>query len=808
MRKGFGESTATDVRHAVRGWLKAPVLAVTIVLTVGLGIGASTAMLAIVRTVLLDAIPYDGGDRLVRVYHALSGNRWNLSVMDYLTLEEQQTRFEGVAAFTTSERTLTLGEVVERVPVRAVTAGWFDLLGMQAAHGRMFQPVDGRPGAPPTALVSHGFWRQHFEGDPAAPGRTLRLDGVDYTVVGVLEPDVGPIEERFQIFPVLQFEPPTRRGPFFLTVVGRIQAGTAPTVAAEELRAIVRNTWPDATSTWGIEPLADAVVGRFRTTLLVLLGAVALLLVVASTNAAGLLTARALQRRTELATRAALGASRPRLVRLLVTESVVLALAGCALGLGLAWSALRAVRAAGPDLIPRAGFLVMDGPVLAVAAALTCASLLLFGVIPALQWIGPGSGTAHALRSGGRNATASASAHRMRRALVAAQFAVAVPLLVGAGLLLNSFLHLQRVDPGFNGEGLLTMRIARPVSTGGDPEYGAFWDRLEERVRALPGVVAAGLNTARPPSETFNINNFDPLDRPTPAGESEPLAVWNTASPGFFEALGVRLVAGRMFDSRDDADLGTTSALVDRQWADAMYPGEDPVGRRLYEGGCRAPECSIVNIVGVVENVRYLGLDDAQQTASMGTVYVPQTQWFASTHYLFVRTAGDPLAHVAAIRAIARELDPEVPVTAIATGADLVADALATPRNLAGVVAAFAAIALLLAMIGIYGVMSFFVHEHRKDIGIRFALGGRRGQVLGLIVGRGMRPVVLGTVVGLVAALAAARLIQRLLFGVSPHDPLTLALVVLAMLGTAAAACLLPALQAASIDPARVLRQD
>jgi predicted permease len=368
-------------------------------------------------------------------------------------------------------------------------------------------------------------------------------------------------------------------------------------------------------------------------------------------------------------------------------------------------------------------------------------------------------------------------------------------------------MNLRRVDPGYAGERVFTARISR-IGVRNDDD-ARFWDRLLERVRAVPGVAAAGLNSGRPPRESSDVNNFDPLDRPTPPGSAEPTAVWLIASPGYFEAMGVKLVAGRLFDEGDSQDRPTTSALVDVTWARTVYPGEDPIGRRLYEGGCRAAECSIVEVVGVVENVRYLGMDDAQSGAAVGTVYVPQRQWNASSSYLFVRvTNGDPLSITPAIRAIVRDLDPTAPVTNVTTADALVDDALAAPRNLAGVVAGFGAVALLLAMIGIYGVMSFFVREHRRDIGIRLALGGRPAGVLRLVIARGLKPVGAGVLIGGAAALIVTRFLARLLYGVSPRDPLTLAIVAIAMLATALAACWLPAREAARTDPIRTLREE
>ncbi|MCI0434995.1 MAG: ABC transporter permease [Gemmatimonadetes bacterium] len=803
-----------ETKQAARGLARSRMLATTIVLTVGLGIGATTTMLAVVRAVLLDAVPYPAADRLVRIYHAIGENRWNLSVVDYQAIETQQTRFDGVAAQTTAEQTLTIGDVVERVQVRGVTAGWFDLLGIRALHGRTFRESDGEPGAPATAVVSWAFWQWYLDGDAGVADRSIRLDEREYTVIGVLSREADPLTERYGVFPILQFEPPQRKGPFMLQVLGRVRSDTDEAVAAAELHTINRRifpiwqaTWADSTSTWGMMPLTEWVTARFRTLLLVLLGAVGLVLLIASTNAAGLLTARATQRRIELATRTALGASRPQLLRLLIAESLLLAAGGALLGLTIAGVGMRAIRAAGPSLLPRSSAITLDGMVLGFAALLTLCSVVLFGVFPALQLLGSSGGTAGTLRSGARTLTGDARTHRVRRVMVGSQFAIAVPLLVGAALLLNSFVQLQRVDAGFDGEGVLTLRIARTTASAG-PDDGPFWEQLEERIRALPGVAAAGVNSGRPPREAGNINNFDPLDRPTPAGETEPLAVWLVASPGYFEAMRVRLVAGRMFDESDGPDNPNTSALVDRTWARNIYPGEDPIGRRLYEGGCKSPECSIVTIVGVVEDVRYLGLDDSQQAAAIGTVYVPQAQWLASSPYLFVRARAEPLRLLAPIRAIIRELDPTIALTAVATGEQLMTSALAIPRNMAGALIGFAVVALVLAMIGIYGVMSYFVTEHRKDIGVRLALGGRATAVLGHVLGRGMVPVLLGTAVGFGVAFALTRFISRLLFGVSPNDPATLGMVALAMMSTALLACWLPARQASRLDPAQILRAD
>jgi putative ABC transport system permease protein len=721
-------------------------LSLTIVLTVGLGIGGTAAVFSVVYAVLLKPLPYPDPGRVVRIYTDSPPNRWPLSVVDYQAIDEQQTTFESLVAYNNRAVTLNQEELAERIFVRFVTPGYFPLLGITPLHGRTFVPADAVLGAERTAVLAHRFWRERLGADPDAIGRLIRLDGNDYTVVGVLPPRAGPLEAQREMFPILQMQPPQRKGPFMLRVLGRLRPDAEVGVAEEELRAINerifpmwKSSYPDSTVTYGVQSLHEFVIGNVGTRLLVLLGAVGFVLLIASTNAANLLVARGTQRGRELAVRAALGASRGRLVQHLLTESALLAAGGAALGLIITFVAIDVMAASGSTFVPRAAEISLSGAVLWFMLAVTLASGLLFGLIPSLQ--ATRSDFERTLGSSGRGSTGSLRTQRVRRVLVASQFAVAVPLLIGAGLLLTSFTKLQRVDPGIDQNNLITARISLPRATYMDAPAmeAAFWGQLTERVGALPGVVAVGSGSSRPPDDLGMINNFNLEDKPAPPDQAEPVAPWPVVSPEFFQALGIPLIRGRMFDERDRADAPRV-VLVDQAWVRRFFPGEDPIGKRLHSGGCNRPDCPWLTVIGVVGDAKYMGLDDP----GWGTIYQPvlQNTWWS--RILFVRTTGDPLSVVPAVRTIVRELDPTLPLSQVATMDELMANALDAPRNFLALIAGFAAVALMLAAIGIYGVMSYFVQQHTRDIGIRMALGGRPAAVLRLIVGRGMRLVILG----------------------------------------------------------------
>jgi putative ABC transport system permease protein len=634
-------------------------------------------------------------------------------------------------------------------------------------------------------------------------------------VVGVLPARVGPLEEGRDLFVPARWLTPPRKGPFFVFALGRLATGDDLAAAEAELEAINRRIFPrwrdsyqDERATWGAVDLKEQVVGEDAGTRLgLLLGAVALVLVIAATNAANLLIARAAHRQRELSMRGVLGATRARLLQHLLAESGLLAAGACAVGLGLAAGGVRLLAAAS-TYIPRAREIELSGPALVFLAAATLTSALLFGLVPAL--VGARSRSENLLLAGGRGATPAAGARRLRRAMVAAQFAVATPLLITSALLLASLGRLRDVDPGFRPDGVLTAALLLPAERYRDaPGVASFWERLEREVEALPGVEGVAFADGRPPNEVGNLNNFDVEDDPTPRGESEPTAPWVSVSPAYFELMGIPLLAGRPFDPRDAADDAPQVVIVDRAWAGRFFPGEEVIGRRLREGG----GSTWATVVGVVGEVKYLGLDQPDQ----GTVYWPIAQRSMQHpietatprfRFLIVRAALDPATVLPAIRGVVRHLDPELPLTQVAALEELLSGSLEVQRLVSALVAAFAAAALVLSLVAVYGVMSYFVQQHTREIGIRLALGGPPAAVRRLVVGHGMRMVGVGVAIGVAAALGLSRLLASQLYEVEATDPRAFAGVAAAMLAVALGACLVPARRAAAVDPATTLRAE
>jgi predicted permease len=810
------EDLAQDVRICLRSLLRAPVMTATIVATVGLGIGATTVIFAAVEAALVRPLPYADPDRLVRIYTDAPPNRFPLSVADYLALETQQTHFERVGGYTGVEMAWSDGTAAERLPGREVSWTYFALLGLRPVLGRDFTESDGRPGNPPAVIVSHGFWQRRLGGRPEVIGSPVRLDGRDYTLAGVLPAGVGPLERRQQFFVAAQWNPPPRKGPFFITALGRLRSEGERKAAADELRAIDRRLFPvwkssyqDDRASWGVMDLKQHVVGDVGAVAGLALCAVALVWLIACANASSLLIARVTSRRRELAVRAALGASRARVVRHLMAESVLLALAAAGLGIGVAGAGVALLRDFGTGYFPRTGEIALDGRVLVVLAALTGASALLFGLVPALH--GTDGPTTEALRSG-RTTTGGVGSRRLRRLLVASQFAITAPLLVAAGLLLASLSELGRVDLGFDTRNLVSGSVSLPRARYQEPaRVAAFWDELQRRVEAIPGVSSVAFADGRPPDEVEDFNNFELEESPTSPSQSPPVSPWVAVTPEYFRVLGLSLLEGRAFDERDGRGPDLEVVIVDRAWARRFFPGQSPVGKRLQSGGCTT--CPWTVVVGVVSTVKYAGLDKPD----VGSVYwplpgrggpPPVEQATTRFRYLMVRAAMDPQAVVPGLRQAVRELDPSLPLADLATIDDLVGRSLQRPRSLSLLITAFAAVALVLSIVGIYGVMAYYVQQHAKDIGIRLALGGRPGEVLRLIVGQGMAVVSGGVGIGLLAALALTRYLSSLLFGVGATDVVTFLAVSVLLLAAALAASVVPARRAIRLQPAMVLRDE
>ena len=803
------EDFVQDLRIGVRGLLRAPLMTLIIITTVGLGVGATTAIFAAIDAAYLRPLPYGDPERLVRIFTDAAPNKFPFSVADYLAFTAQQSSFERVAGYSNRPYAFTDGEVAERVNGKAVTWGYFGLLGIHPALGRDFTDADNRLGAPLTAIVTASFWKARLHGRSDVVGSRVRLDGADYTVIGVLPEALGPMEEGYGCFLSAQYTPPTRKGPFLIWMLGKLRPAVDRASAVDELHALNRRLFPiwrssyqDDRATWGLMDLKTWVVGDVRTIAGLALAAVGLVWLIACVNASSLLIARVTARGRELAVRAALGASRGRVVRYLLAESLLLAVGAAAIGIPLAIVGVRLVRAFGANYFPRTAEIGIDGPVFWLLVGLTVASALLFGLVPAVHGSGDDARVDDALRGSGRGSTASLGVRRLRSVLVAGQFAIATPLLVVAGLLLATVSALGRVDVGFDTHNVISGGLVLPVAQY--PESGslvAFWDRLRQRVESLPGVAGVTFSDGRFPDAINNWNNFELEDAPSPPGKAQPVVPWVSVTPDYFSVLGLTLVEGRLLNDQDALAPNTLSVVVDRAWARRFFPDGRVIGRRMIEGGCVT--CPRTAVVGVVSDVKYVGVDKPDE----GTVY--QALAPASRgRFVMVRTNGNPSALIAPLRQVVRELDPNRPFSTVATLDDLVDTYLTGRRSLSMLVTAVAAVALLLSIVGIYGVMAYYVQQHAKDIAIRLALGGSRGDLFRLVVGQGMTVVAGGVVVGLLASFAATRAMANLLFGVSAADPTTFAAVAALLALVALAACALPARRAVAVEPASVLRDE
>ncbi len=793
-----------DVLYSVRSLARTPALTATIVLTVGIGLGATTGMVSVVRAVLVNPLPYAAPGELFWLYTDNPPYRFRFSVVDYRALEADHPAFSSVAAYQTSRVTVSEGGAAERVTAKAVTGSYFPLLGQTAAIGRLFDVSDDTRGDP-VAVLTAAYWARRFGSDPAVLGRTMTIDGASYSVVGVLQKTVGPLEHDVALFTAARWPPPKRKGPFFTTALGRLRPDVSRAAALDTLRAtnarlfpIWKSSYQDEKATWGLQDLKGRVVGDVGSTLLVVLAAVGCVLLIACANAINLLIARALNRSRELAIRSALGASRGRLLQHLIVESGVLTAGAAAVGVGVAFLAINLVTTYGVDYIPRVGEVRLSAPVigwLVLLAAGSGALIFLGGLVPSIH--SSSMGMDRALRSGGRSSTDGPAARRLRRALVSAQFALATPLIVAAVLVMASLDWLSRVSVGIDTERVLTAAVS--LSGPGyskESDRKAFWDRALARLAVLPGVEAAALADSRPPSDSGNRNNFDLEDHPTLPGQNQPICTWVAVSPAFFKTVGLRLERGRLLDEfslRDDL------VVVDRAWANRFFPGQEVVGRRLKSGGCTT--CGWTTVVGLVGNVKWTGLDASED----GTVYWPFVDF--PNAFFVLRTSADPVSQALSVRQAVRELDPGLALSNIATGEELVSESLTRPRYLSVLVGMFALAALVLSVVGIYGVMAYFVQQHTRDIGIRLALGGEPSGVRRMVVLQGLRLVVVGVGLGVGAAFLTARFLTTMLFGVSPTDLRTMASVPVALVAIAAIACLVPGRRAAKLDPAEILRE-
>jgi predicted permease len=797
-----------DVRHSARGLLRTPVFALAIILTVGIGIGGATLVFSLVQTVLVAPLPYPGGERMVLLRTVEGENMWGTSMADVeAVFETPPDAFEAFGAYTRRTTRVAAGPEVELLQTKYVTPGYFEMMGVSVTAGRHIRADEGRPGAEPVVLITEGYRTRSFAEDAEVVGRALLIDGRPHTIVGVLPDGLGPLDRGTEVFPSLLVETPPRKGPFFFITVARLRPGAEPAVARAQLRAVSERIFPrwqdsftQPNAVLGFVDLKEALVGDVRRTLRIVFSAVVLLLLIASANASSLLVARGVARTRELAVRAALGASRGRVIRLLLTEAAVIAVAAAGTALVLVSLGTEVVRRLGVGYLPRVEELGWSPTSMAFLALATLASWILFGAIAAVS---TARGSVKGIASTHARATASPGVHALRRVLAGAQFAVTIPLLVGAGLLVKSLGNVQNESFGFDPEGVASMLVTLPQESFPTPaEVRDFWAGVLPQIEALPGVRSAGLADARPPEPIGGGNNFVLEDRPVAPDDPQPTAPWITADPGFFETLGLRLIEGRIYEDVPSDTM--RHAVVDEAWAARFYPDGSPVGRRFRSGGCTVEGCPWTEVVGVVSDVKTAGLDD---TRRQGTIYYDFQRDTYLSMQLHIRAERDVLAVIPSVRNAIRSASAGVPIADVRTVTDLASESLAGRRYSSTLIALLATIALALSVIGVYGTMAYYVRQHLREIGIRIALGGGPAGALSLVVRRGMALSGLGIVIGLAATPLLSRPLSALLYRVSPLDGSILALVTLGTLLVALCATVLPARQAARTDPAETLRE-
>ncbi|HEX8072777.1 MAG TPA: ABC transporter permease [Pyrinomonadaceae bacterium] len=805
-----------DVRFGVRMLMKTPGFTLVAVAALALGIGANTAIFSVVHKVLLQPLPFAEPARLVGL-HSRDERDGTLgeafSYPNFQDLRAQRQLFEGVAAYSRASAFLVGSEGPEQLRGLVVSADLFPLLGARAALGRVFTTEEDKQGRERVIVLSDALWRQRFNADPKIVGQAITLTSGPATVLGVMpEGFKYPVgEQRVEYYmPLAQSVSPdnfNQRGAVFLSVVARLRAGlTLQQAQAETTRVATQlaAAYPDSNTALGfvLKPLHEDLVGDVRPALYVLLGAVAFVLLIACANVANLLLARAAARQKEIAVRTALGASRGRIVGQLLVESLLLALAGGALGLLLALWGLDLLIAAAPADIPRLHDVKLDPVVLAFTCGVALLTGVVFGLAPA--WQASKTDFNDALKEGGRGGTEGLRHNRLRGALVVSEVALSLVLLVGAGLLLQSFWRLLKVDPGFRPERVLAADVlARGKQFAEPAQRAVFFQQVLQRVGQLPGVEAVGAVSPLPLGGNFESYSFRVEGQTYPRGE-EPAADFRVISPDYFRTMAIPVKQGRAFNERD-TDKAPPVVVINETFARRFFPGENPTGRRLALDDGEDDHAAPREIVGVVGDVRHAGLDQPV-TPEM---YVPFQQLPPARLSIVTRTtAADPAGVATSVRAAIREVNAEQPVYNVRPVTQLLAQSVARRRFNMLLLGTFAALALVLAALGIYGVMAYSVTRRTHELGIRLALGAQRGDILRLVVGQGMVLVGTGAALGLVAALLGARLMASLLFGVSALDPLTYFGVALLLAAVALVACLIPARRATRVDPMVALRYE
>lgn len=821
------ETTLQDLRYALRLLERSPGFAAIAVLTIGMGIGANSAIFSVINGVVRKPLAYPNPDRLMYVTSSFSRQNFNkfwVSPPEYLDYKEHTRAFADLGAYTTGAVNVSEGDNPERVNAAFVTANMFKVLGVQPERGAPFTPEQDLPNAEPVVLISHELWERTFGSDPAIVGKRVQIQGRARTILGVMPRGYDLHDTKTQVWVPLGLDPSNRqnRGSHYLYLVGRIAPNVTEGQARSELQSFLKQwgqwaTAPaggfvhnpdDSTHQMSMEPLQDEVVGNVKRALWVLQGAVALVLLIACANVANLLLARAEARHKEFAIRTAMGASHARILRQFMVEGIVLSSLGAALGLAIAFWGLKALLAANPQSIPRASEIALDPWVLALTILVAVVTGLIFGLAPLLHM--SERSVTIAIKEGGARTTANAGRNRVRRALVIGEMALAVMLVIGAGLLIKSFRNLTSVDPGFTPANKVTFGLVLPQAAYPDSQRRVqFFQELTRKLEEIPGVQKAAAMQGLPPFRQLNANDTDVEGYTYVPGSDMPIEnvdYYQYVTVGYFEAMGIPIKEGRAFNATDAA--GGPVVIVNEALAKRFYPKQSPIGKRLMPYLTR--DTIWFTIIGVAKDVKQGGLEVNTGTETYFSYeQLPRIAGFAPGQMNLLLQSTRPLEGIApAIRRALREMDPALPVVQLRTMEDVIGASVTRQRFLSMLLGIFAVVALTLAAIGTYGILSYMVTERQREIGIRMALGAGNSQVVGLILGQGMGIAVLGIGLGVAGAYGLSRLTASLLYGVSPSDPGTYAAVAAIIALVATAACIVPTRRATRVDPLEAIRAD
>jgi putative ABC transport system permease protein len=801
-----------DLRYGARTLLKTPGFTLVAVITLALGIGANTAIFSVVNSLLLESLPYQDAGRLVWIWGTNAKNgiaEETASPPDFLDWKTSSQSFEGMAAFSRTAGIFTDRGEPERVLGAAVTDGFFSLLGARALKGRTFVAEEDKPGAEPVIILSEGFWQRRFGADPDICGKSVTFNGEPAVVVGVIE--AGFLNPRPDDRQPVEFWRPFRlnysqinRRSDYLGVIARLKPRVTIAQAHAEMVTIasrLEQQYPATNTGWSTKVISlhERFFGDVSRALIFLMCAVGFLLLIACANVANLLLVRATSRSREMAIRAALGATRGRAIRQLLTESVLLSLLGGAAGLVIAVWGVEMILSIIPNTVPRVDVISLDSRALIFTAVASLATGIAFGLVPAIQ--ASRLRLSDSLKEGARSGL-TPGGNRIRNILAVAEIALALVLLVGAGLMVRSFINLQNVDPGFNPDRVLTMQVQLPAARyKGDPQIAAFGEQLLERVNTLPGIESAGLMSDVPLAGGGDYLGFAIEGRAQNPDDPNPDAIAHAATPGYFKTMGIQLKSGRLFGETDHREappvIVINEAMARRFWND-----EDPLGKRINLGaGQNAPWLTIIGVVGSVRH-------ETLSQQPYPEMYAPIAQQPTRVLNVVVRSAADNATVVSSIREQVKQLDQDLPVFNTRTAHQLLADSMARPRFNALLVTLFAAVALILASIGIYGVISYGVSQREHEIGVRVALGAGRSDIIRMVIVQGLRLVAAGIAIGLITMIGLSRLMEGLLFEVSETDLLTFTAVPLLLAGVVLLACCAPALRATRVDPINALRYE